>query len=130
MLFSYVKTAVRSLLRQRGYAVVNVVGLAIGMACCMLVLVYVRHELSYDVRHPHAKRLFRVVSDVSARHAPPLQLRVASGRATFTPSAFLSPGRSHPCRGSRYRGYCPETLFSVLRRLAAVLTSARAPPTA
>jgi putative ABC transport system permease protein len=72
MLLNYLKTAVRNLLRQRLYALANVVGLAVGMTCCILVMLYVRHELSYDTRHPHAKQLYRVVSDESARHAQPL----------------------------------------------------------
>lgn len=66
---SYLRTAVRSLMRQRVYAGLNVAGLALGMACCILVLLYVRHEMDYDRSHPHAERLFRVVSDASARHS-------------------------------------------------------------
>lgn len=69
MLRNYLTVALRNLARQRAYAAVNVAGLALGMAVCMLVMLYVRHELSYDTRHPHADRLFRVVSDASARHS-------------------------------------------------------------
>lgn len=60
VLKGYLKTALRSLRRHPGYAALNVVGLAIGLACCLLIGLYVRHELAYDDFHAHADRLYRV----------------------------------------------------------------------
>ena len=51
----------RSLRRRPGYAVLNLVGLAVGMACCFLIGLYVQNELSYDRFHPDADRTVRIV---------------------------------------------------------------------
>lgn len=61
MLKNYFKIAVRHLLRQKGYTAINIVGLAVGMACCYLILLYVRHEFSYDRFHRKADRIYRVL---------------------------------------------------------------------
>ncbi len=60
MLANYFKTAVRNLLRQKGFSFLNVVGLAIGMAVSLLILLYVQDELSYDRYNELADRTYRV----------------------------------------------------------------------
>ena len=60
MLKSYLKTALRHLRRRKGYAFINIFGLAAGMAACLLIGPYVRHELSYDVFHEKGERIYRV----------------------------------------------------------------------
>ncbi len=66
MLHNYLTIAIRSLLRYPAYTLINVVGLAIGLAACMLILRYVWDELSYDRYHPHADRVYRVVDDIES----------------------------------------------------------------
>ena len=61
MLSSYLTTALRSLRRRPVFATVNVLGLTIGMACCLLIGMYVQNELSYDRFHEDADRIHRVV---------------------------------------------------------------------
>lgn len=60
MLTNYVRIAVRSLRRRPGYAALNLVGLAVGMACCLLIGLYVQNEFSYDRFHPVSDRIVRV----------------------------------------------------------------------
>ncbi len=48
MIYSYIKTSIRGLLKNRIYAMVNVGGLALGMAACLVIFYYVAYELSYD----------------------------------------------------------------------------------
>ena len=60
MFKNYVKVAVRNLLKQKFYSFINITGLAVGIACCLLILLYVRHELSYDRYHEKVDRLHRV----------------------------------------------------------------------
>ena len=60
MFSSYLKIALRNMRRQKGYAFINIVGLAIGLACCILILLYVRDELSYDRFNEKAERIYRV----------------------------------------------------------------------
>ena len=61
MLRNYLIVAVRHLLRQGRYSLINVVGLAVGIACCTLVTLYVDHELRHDAFHEKGDRIFRLV---------------------------------------------------------------------
>jgi len=63
MFKNYLKIAARNLLKHKAYSLINVLGLAIGMACCILILLYVQNELSYDRHHQNAERIYRVASD-------------------------------------------------------------------
>lgn len=60
MIKNYLVSGVRALLRHKTFAVLNVFGLAVGIAAGMLILQYVEHELSYDSFHQRADRIFRV----------------------------------------------------------------------
>ncbi len=64
MIINYLKTALRNLQKHKGYSLINIVGLAIGMACCLLIMMYVQDELSYDRYHAHADRIYRVIEEV------------------------------------------------------------------
>ncbi len=63
MFASYLKIALRNLRKQPGYTFINVTGLAVGIACCILIVLFVRDELSYDRFHADADRIYRVVMD-------------------------------------------------------------------
>ena len=63
MLANYLKIALRNLKRRKGYAVINVAGLAVGLACCLLITLYVRDELGFDRYHENADRIARVTFD-------------------------------------------------------------------
>lgn len=53
--------AIRTLRSNKGYSFINITGLSIGLACCILILLWVNDELSYDRYHENAERIFRVV---------------------------------------------------------------------
>ncbi len=59
---NYLKIAWRNLLKHRTHSVVNILGLSMGIACCLLMMLWVRHELSYDQFHRKKDRIYRVVS--------------------------------------------------------------------
>ncbi|MCH8981016.1 ABC transporter permease [candidate division KSB1 bacterium] len=61
MISNYLKVALRNLLKHKAYTFINVVGLSIGLACCVLILLYVKDELSYDRYHTKADRIYRVI---------------------------------------------------------------------
>ena len=61
MLQNYLKIGLRNIKKNPGYALINICGLAIGMACCLLLLLWVQDELSYDRYFTHADRLYRVI---------------------------------------------------------------------
>lgn len=60
MLTNYLKIAFRSLVRQKAFSFINIFGLAIGMACSILILFWVQDELSYDRFHANADQLYRI----------------------------------------------------------------------
>ena len=64
MIRNYLKIALRNIRKHKGYSLINIAGFAIGMACCLLILSYVRQELSYDRYHRDLDRLFRVAIDI------------------------------------------------------------------
>jgi putative ABC transport system permease protein len=60
VLKNYIKVVLRSIRRQAGYSLINIAGLAIGMACCLLITLWVFDELSFDRFHENASQLYRV----------------------------------------------------------------------
>jgi putative ABC transport system permease protein len=60
MLKNYLKIAFRSLIKQRIYSIINVVGLAVGIASALLIGLYVQYEFSYDKFFPNSDRIFKV----------------------------------------------------------------------
>jgi putative ABC transport system permease protein len=60
MIRNYFKTAIRYLIRFKGYTLINILGLAIGMACVILIMMYVKAELSYDTFHENKDRVYRI----------------------------------------------------------------------
>jgi putative ABC transport system permease protein len=67
MFKNYLKITFRNLRKYKGYSAINISGLAIGIACCLLILVYVRHQLSYDDFHANADRTVRVNMELGDR---------------------------------------------------------------
>ena len=63
MLKNYFKIAFRNIRNSKGYSFINLLGLAIGMACCLLVFFYIQDELSYDRGPEKAGRIYRMVMD-------------------------------------------------------------------
>ena len=63
MLRNYLTIAIRHLNRQKGYSFINVMSLALGIACCLLILLYIRDELSYDRYYDRADRIYRVTAE-------------------------------------------------------------------
>jgi putative ABC transport system permease protein len=64
MIKNYFKTAFRSLLKNKGFTAINVLGLTLGIATCLLIVFYVLDELSYDKFNEKADRIYRVNNDI------------------------------------------------------------------
>jgi putative ABC transport system permease protein len=63
MLKNYFNVAIRSLLKRKGYTLINVLGLATGMAVCLLIVLYIQSELGYDSFHKNGDSIYRVALD-------------------------------------------------------------------
>ena len=103
MVKNYLKIAFRTLRKHKGYAFINVTGLAVGLACCLLILFYVQDELSYDRHFPEAERIYRVTLQESTEGrsvqraatppalAPTLMREFAEVQRAVRFSKFTSP---------------------------------------
>ncbi len=60
MFKNYLKIALRNLLKYKGYSLINIWGLALGIACCMLLILFIQHELRYDRHNEHAEDIYRI----------------------------------------------------------------------
>ena len=60
MFKNYFKIVWRNTRKQKAYTLITITGFAIGMACCILIFLYIRFEHSYDNFHIDAERIFRV----------------------------------------------------------------------
>jgi len=85
MFKNYVKTAVRAIKRHKGYSFINIFGLAIGMACCILILLWVQDELSYDRFHANGDDIYRIIKE-----------EYIEGETLW--SALTSPPLAHPLK--------------------------------
>ena len=63
MFRNYFKVAFRNLLKRKGFSLINILGLATGMAVCLLIILFIQSELSYDKHHEKADNIYRVVLD-------------------------------------------------------------------
>ncbi len=63
MIRNYFRTAWRNLWKNKVFSLINILGLSLGMAACLLILQYVNFELSYDQFNQNAPNLYRVVND-------------------------------------------------------------------
>jgi putative ABC transport system permease protein len=63
MIKNYFKIAWRNLMKNKTFSFINIAGVSIGMAACLLILQYVSFELSYDQFNKNASNIYRVVND-------------------------------------------------------------------
>jgi|SRR5882672_2766479 len=78
MFKNYFKTAVRNLLKNKTASVINIVGLTIGLVCCLLIALYIQHELSYDNFQANGDRIARIIMEYSFNGSS------ATGKGNFT----------------------------------------------
>ena len=62
MFKNYFKTAFRNLARNKVYSFINIAGLSLGLACAMLIMLYVKDEVSFDRFHKNVNNIYRIVS--------------------------------------------------------------------
>ena len=65
MIKNYFKVAFRQLIKNKGYSFLNILGLSLGMACAMLILLWVNDEYQYNKFHKNYSRLYQVIENQS-----------------------------------------------------------------
>ena len=70
MIMNYLKIALTNIYKNKVYSIISISSLAVGMAVCILLLLYVTHELSYDRYHEKSDNIYRLCQDVHPYQAP------------------------------------------------------------
>ena len=70
MLKNYLKIAFRNLKLHKGYTLINILGLSIGLSCCILIMLFIKDELSYDRFNEKSDNIYRIVSVISKNGQP------------------------------------------------------------
>ncbi len=81
MLKNYIKIALRNLVSQKFFSIINILGLAAGIAATIMLLLYVQHELSYDKFHENYENTYRIISSIKQGDAEPMVVPVALANA-------------------------------------------------
>ena len=88
MIKNYLKTAFRNLLRFKSYSAINVIGLAVGMAACMLIFLYVQNDTSFDKFNKNYNRIYRVVQEFKQNGKDVTWSITPTGYANAFPTEF------------------------------------------
>ncbi|OZI09008.1 antibiotic ABC transporter permease [Siphonobacter sp. BAB-5385] len=78
MLRNYIKIALRNLLRNKGFSIINILGLSIGLACCMLIILYTKDEVSFDAFQARKDQLYRVTCTIQDMNGEKQKLGIAA----------------------------------------------------
>lgn len=79
MLKNYLKIALRNLLKQKMYAIINIMGLAAGISSFLLIILFVQNELSYEKHIPDSERMYRLVEIQKPAGISPQHVAITSG---------------------------------------------------
>src|SRR4051812_44614190 len=66
MIENYFRIAWRNIIRHKAYAAINISGLAVGIAACLLLFIVVKYELSYDKFQPNYNRIYHVAAKIKS----------------------------------------------------------------
>lgn len=132
MLGTYIRTGVRTLLKEKSYSLINVAGLSIGIACCMVLGLYLHHQLSYDRHHVNSDSAYRIVNEfgingnvdlaavTSTQLAPLLQEQYPEVELAGRFQAMPSP--RYLLRDANNLGYYWENLYSADNSVLKILS--------
>ena len=85
MIKNYLKIAFRNLTKYKFISFINLFGLTIGLTCCLLIFIFIRHELSYDKYQPNAERVYRITRTFNNSETGAVSLILGSVAPAFGP---------------------------------------------
>lgn len=83
LIVNNIKIAIRNAFRNKLFTLINISGLALGLACCLVIVLYVSQELSYDKYHENAKNIYRVGLDAKINET---QMKLPASQAPLGPT--------------------------------------------
>src|ERR1700743_2558541 len=114
MLKNYLKLAFRNLFRQKGYSVLNLAGLSLGITCCLLLTLHIREELSYEKSFPKHDLIHRVVTKEWSKSHPPEAAELKKFFPEIRRTARFAGGSTNIINadnGNKFecKGYCADS---------------------
>ncbi|SDD21596.1 putative ABC transport system permease protein [Mucilaginibacter pineti] len=88
MLKNYIKIAFRNLIRDKAYSVLNLIGLSMGLASVIMIMAYVRYELSYDKSYSNHTQVYRLTREAKSANTDEVFIDVPSGLAQALQKEF------------------------------------------
>jgi len=116
MFKNYIKIAFRNLWKNKSISSINILGLALGIMCCIIIFLYVQHEFEHDTFHKKANRLYRVVikstADNDVSYSPLQPYEVAAAFKENFPSVIRSTGFKTALSWVHYQDHYFEEKFA------------------
>lgn len=100
MFRNYFKIALRQLFKQKFFSLINIAGLALSVACCLLITLFVKNELSYDTYHKHAEDIYRLALDINLNQSIAKGTALPASAAPTIAAEF--PEVVNACRINRF----------------------------
>src|SRR5437868_3816280 len=85
MVRNYIRIAFRNLMKYKFISFINLFGLTVGLTCCLLILTYILHEVSYDKFQPDADRVYRVTRSFNNLQTGTVSLNLSTVAPPFGP---------------------------------------------
>ncbi|HTB26287.1 MAG TPA: ABC transporter permease, partial [Puia sp.] len=104
MFKNFLKVALRNLWKNKAFSAINIAGLSVGLAVCLLIVLYVKDELSYDKYNEHSENIYRVDADIS-----------------FNGTQFISAASPAPLAPTLMKDYPQIVQYTRLRNFGDVL---------
>ncbi len=89
LIWSYVKIALRKIKRHKGFSLINIAGLSIGMSVCILVMTFIQYEFSFDRFHENSDSIYRIASRITYDTGTTITLLSPSWMATALVENYL-----------------------------------------
>ncbi|MBN1272085.1 MAG: ABC transporter permease [Candidatus Aminicenantes bacterium] len=100
LLWNYSKVTLRKIKRQKGYSLINIAGLAVGMACYILMFLWVQDELGFDGFHKNKNTIFRVISETQTA-----ERTITNARSPVPLGPALKDNFPEVVKFARYQGF-------------------------
>ncbi len=112
MFKNYIKVALRNIKRQRTTSILNITGLALGIASSVLIMLHVKQELSYENSYPKSERIYRISGSLWANSSPPLKGFLQSNLPEAELVSQIAPFGTEVVRTENYKGEVENGYYS------------------
>ena len=119
MWFNYLKIIFRNLIKNKSFSLINILGLAVGLSCTIIISLYIQDQLSYDKSYKNADNIYRLVLDVKSGSgvnkysttSPPMGPALVERYPDFKEAVRVRSGSSSLMESEKLKAYEEQILF-------------------